>query len=459
MDAKDKRIAELERLLQAALEEIAQLKERIAILEKNSGNSSKPPSSDIVKPPKQQKKKRKRKIGAQKGHKPNFRTPFTDQQIDEIIHLTLDACPKCNGTLVPSNEPPKKHQQVELVEKPFIVKEYHQHQYWCEQCQCYHNDKLPAEVKRAGLFGTRLIALTGYLKGRCHMSYTTMQSFFSDALSIRVSRGFLAKQIHKVSDALEQPYAELLTQLPKEPYVRSDETGGSENGKKRWTWCLNTPCFTLFHIDPSRSSGVLERLLGKAYAGIISCDFFGAYRKFERLSEALLQLCWAHFIREVKYLAEQKDKKVSSYGSRLLKEIRLMFKTIHCRGKLLERNWQRRMEEHREAILKVAWHRLPDNKDAHNLAERLWNWRDEYFRFIELGIDPTNNLAEQSIRRVVIDRKVTQGTRSDWGNRWLERIWSVLATCEQRGKNVMMFLQSCVESLVRGIVPPKILDG
>jgi len=48
MDAKDKRIAELERLLKDALEEIKQLKERIALLEKHSGNSSKPPSSDVV---------------------------------------------------------------------------------------------------------------------------------------------------------------------------------------------------------------------------------------------------------------------------------------------------------------------------------------------------------------------------------------------------------------------------
>jgi hypothetical protein len=77
-----------------------------------------------------------------------------------------------------------------------------------------------------------------------------------------------------------------------------------------------------------------------------------------------------------------------------------------------------------------------------------WNTATDYFRFIESGLPPTNNLCEQSIRRVVIDRKVTQGTRSDWGNRWLERFWSVLSTCEQRGKNVMVFLKSCMDALI-----------
>jgi len=132
MEAKDRRIAQLERrvaeleaLLQAALEKIAQLK-------KNSSNSSKPPSSDIVKPPKQQDWRRKKKIGGHKGHKQNLRTPFPTDQIDKTIELKLESCPKCNGTLAPTGAEPKKHQQVELVAKPFIVTEYHQHQYWCE---------------------------------------------------------------------------------------------------------------------------------------------------------------------------------------------------------------------------------------------------------------------------------------------------------------------------------------
>ena len=435
--------AKFKALLQAALDENARLK-------KNSTNSSKPPSSDIVKPPRQRKnKKRKRKIGAQKDHKAHQRQPFTADQIDQTIEITLDACPKCKGELTTLEETPKIYQQVELVGRNFIVTEYfclHSH---CNHCQRDFVAKRPPELK-SGLFGVNMIALTAYLKGRCHMSYTTLRDFFKDVFSITVSTGFLAKQVRKTSEALKKPYEELLAQLPNEPHLHIDESGHKKNGKLGWTWCFRGKEFTLFHIDESRGSIVLENLLCKCYEGIISCDFLGAYRKFSRLGNALLQYCWAHLIREVKYLAD--------YGNRLLSAIQKMFSTIHRRGEYkLKENWFRRMYSHRDEILKVAWRHLPDDKDAGNIAERLWNYQEGYFQFIDAGIAPTNNLAEQSIRRVVIDRKITQGTRSDWGNRWQERIWSVLSTCEQSGRSVLSFLRDAVGALLCRSNAPKLV--
>jgi hypothetical protein len=311
---------------------------------------------------------------------------------------------------------------------------------------------------KSGLFGPNLIATTAYMKSRDHMSYTTLRDHFRDLYGICVSTGFLAKQIRKVSDALKKPYEELLEQLPKEAHHHIDETGHKKNGKLHWTWCFRSKRFTLFRIDASRGSIVLEDLLGKDYGGILSCDFWGAYRKFARKSKASLQHCWAHLIREVKYLADRKAKKVSNYGKRLLSAIEKMFSTIHRQGEYkLKDNWLRRMYSHRDEILKVAWRRLPDDKDAGNIAERLWNDQEGYFRFIDLDIPPTNNLAEQAIRQVVIDRKITQGTRSDWGNRWQERIWSVLSTCAQTGTSVLTFLRNAVGAMLSGSNAPKLL--
>jgi hypothetical protein len=100
-------------------------------------------------------------------------------------------------------------------------------------------------------------------------------------LSIEVSTGFLDKQIQKVSQSLEAPYQELRTRLRFEKHVHSDETGWKLNGKRFWVWMLRGSDFSVFRIG-SRSSEELFGLLGEDFSGIILCDFFPVYRKFNK---------------------------------------------------------------------------------------------------------------------------------------------------------------------------------
>jgi hypothetical protein len=80
-------------------------------------------------------------------------------------------------------------------------------------------------------------------------------------------------------------------------------------------------------------------------------------------------------------------------------------------------------------------------KHAQNPAKRFFRHGEAYFLFITTpGIEPTNNLAEQAIRFVVIDRRITQRTRSETGRRWCERIWTTIAACTQQGRSVFEFL-------------------
>jgi transposase len=72
---------------------------------------------------------------------------------------------------------------------------------------------------------------------------------------------------------------------------------------------------------------------------------------------------------------------------------------------------------------------------------------------------PTNNLAEQAIRFVVIDRLITQGTRSEKGNRWCERIWTVIATCTQQGRSEFEYLEAAVGAWFADTEPPMLLPG
>ncbi len=70
-----------------------------------------------------------------------------------------------------------------------------------------------------------------------------------------------------------------------------------------------------------------------------------------------------------------------------------------------------------------------------------------YFRFITTpGVEPSSNLAEQAIRFLVIDRRITLGTRSKCGQRWRERIWTTIATGARQQGSVFDFLRDTVHA-------------
>jgi len=75
------------------------------------------------------------------------------------------------------------------------------------------------------------------------------------------------------------------------------------------------------------------------------------------------------------------------------------------------------------------------------------------------GVAPTNNLTEQAIRFVVIDRKVTQGTRGSVGQRWCERVWTLLATCAQQGRSAFAFLADSLAAHFCRQPPPSLLPA
>jgi len=429
--------------LKARLEKLERL---VAKLGKDSSTSSKPPSSDIVKPPKTKPKgQRKRRAGGQPGHEKHERT-FQPEEVDVRHGYTLDFCPRgCPSDLVVIPEATKTDYQYELVDKPVLLHAHHRFGYYCADCDEIHYDVLPPEVRNGGLVGTRLSATIAFLKGGCHCSYTTTQSFLGEVLGVPLSTGMIAKVIEKTSRALDAPYAELLDRLPEEATINVDETGHKERGDKFWTWCFRPEFYTVFRIDKSRGSDVLIDVLGKEFDGVLGCDYFSAYRKFMGDFDVRVQFCLAHLIRDIKFLLTL-DAVSKNFADRLLKKIRTLFRVIHRRESMTPEQFHLRLEKARAEILKIG-KRPPARLEAQNIAERFRKHGKAYFEFITTpGIDPTNNLAEQAIRFVVIDRKITQGTRGPSGRQWCERIWTTIATCTQQSRSVFEFLHEAISA-------------
>jgi len=439
---------------------LAATEAELAKARKNSSNSSKPPSSDIVKPPKAPRTGKRRRRGGQEGHPLHERPPFPPEDIDATKTHTLDCCPGCGGALLPSEAAADIVQQIEMAAKLVNVTEHRGLAYWCPRCRTVHCAPLPPEVDRAGLVGPRLTALVAYLKGACHASFSTIRKFFRDVMGFRVARGQLAKVIAKVSDSLEGAYLELLAQLSSEPHLNVDETGHPENGKRLWTWCFRAELYTVFKIDPSRGSKVLVEVLGKAFDGVLGCDYFSAYHKYMGDFGIEVQFCLAHLIRDVKFLTTHPDQATRHYGEKVLGGLRNLFSTIHRREQMGEAEFQKALERARDEVLRLILSYVPERSEARNLAKRFREHAEAYFRFITTpGVSPTNNLAEQAIRFVVIDRLITQGTRSKKGRRWCERIWTVLATCERQGRSSFEYLLSSVTHSFAALPHPSLLPA
>jgi transposase len=454
VDALTATVAELQATL-------GQVQAQLAAARKDSSTSSKPPSSDIVKPPKppppQGQVKRQR--GGQPGH-PKQERPLTPPELltTPPQDYLLEICPDCGHGLRPAGAAVRVVQQIEVAEVPIRIEEHRSHPGWCPHCRQVHYAPLPAVVARGGLAGPRLTTLIAYLKGACHASYSTIRKFLRDVVQVTVSRGQLAKIIAKVSAALEQPYQELLEQLPAQARLNVDETGHHDQGERWWTWCFRASLYTLFKIDPTRSGDVLLEVLGEEFNGVLGCDYFSAYRRYLRECNAVVQFCLAHLIRDVKFLTTLPDKRDRAYGERLREALRGLFGVIHRRAELGPRVFGWRLTAARDEVLRQAAADVPPTAPSQNMAKRFAQYGQAYFEFVTTpDVEPTNNLAEQALRFVVIDRHITQGTRGEKGRRWCERIWTVIATCSQQGRSVFSYLEQAIAAWFAQAPVPSLL--
>ena len=443
----EKQVAEL-------LKANAELAEKVAKLSRNSSNSSKPPSSDIVKPPKAKQADGSRRQGGQSGHKGFSRQPFGPNRIDKTIPLYAHSC-DCGykGPGQPLEEP-KIQQTVEFSDSPVTITEYRLYGFICPKCGKVVWAKLPSGVVEGQLFQLRLQALMGYMKGSLHASYTGLEAFCREVLNINVARSHLCNVIKRVNGALAEPYEQLQQHIPTEPVLNIDESGWKDKGIKYWIWVFCTSAFSFFYIAKSRSSQVLRDILGETYNGTIVSDFFSAYVKY---ANKLQQFCLAHLIRDIKFLTTLPDEGDKRFGKALLTDFKWLFHIWHLRDKIPKHRFEKVMSKIKNRILTVAKQQDLPPKSA-TISKRFVKHGDAMFRFLfDPAVPPTNNAAEQTLRQAIIDRRITQGSRSAMGRQWNARIWTVLTTCRKQGRSSWQFLQNALSAYYLQTPTPSLL--
>ena len=481
MDARDRIIEDLQQLVTGQLAEIAALRQEVVELKlalakasKDSSTSSKPPSSDLTKPKASKKPGRrgKPKRGGQPGHQRHLRAHLPPERVDEIVdHEITDEDIERFG-LTPTDEF-ETCQFIELPESPVVVTAHRLRVYVTGGGERDVPDV--GDILNKPLFGPRLLAMIGWMKSVAHGSYSTIETYLEDVLQVPVSRGYLAKLCTGlIADSLDASDQELKAAIPQQEQLGSDETSFKNNGQKHWIWCIASALFTVFHIAPTRSRKGLEELVGEEFAGFLNFDDFSANCSFAWNYWIKAQYCWAHLIRDIRFLKKLPDKITNAWAEQLEDRSRRLFQAWHRRETMTVEGFRRSMLIHRDRFLELV-RNPPSSKAAANLAARFalreyivegddevqsYDMSQDYFRFMFAdGVEPTNNHNEPQIRHCVIDRMITQGTRSEAGQRYHERLWTALATCRKQQRNFFDFLKSSIEAKLNKQPAPSLLQA
>ncbi len=447
--------------------ELARLQTRIERLEeelrKDSRNSSKPPSSD---PPKTRQERRaearakakellrgERQAGGQSGHRGAGRKLAPEDQVDEIVEHYPDSCRRCGHGFGLSERHPSsrfgRHQVAELPPVAVRLTEHRTHRLRCPECRAKTTAELPDGL-RDSAFGPRAQAAAVTMSARNRISRRDMAELARDLFGLQMSVGTVEAICRRAAAALAEPHERLTASVLGSPAINVDETGWRTAGEGRALWTATTPAAAVFRVGADRHRDRLVELIGD-YKGIVCSDRWWAY---DHLDPECRQACWQHLLRDFtrhsEGLAEQK-----AFGEAGLELAKRLFGTWHAFGEHGDRDRLKRemapVEAELRALCECAGRKSKRTRLYRVFANNLLKIWPALWTFVTVeGVEPTNNAAERSLRGPVIHRKLSHGTRSQDGERFVERALSASVTCRLQGRSLFAYLAELLTARSRG---------
>ena len=295
------------------------------------------------------------------------------------------------------------------------------------------------------------------LTGAYRLSKRQVVQLGSDLLGLTISVGMISKLERITAEVLEQPVAELAEAVKSAEAANIDETGWRESGRKAWLWVVVTTVGIVFRIDRSRAGAVARDLLGKEPRPIVISDRFPGYEWIKLQSR---QVCWAHLRRDFQAMIDRNGEG-AEVGRQLLWQSNKLFEYWHkVRDGTIRQSTFLQYMAWLRPMVRLSLERgsaCACTKTAATCGELLRLW-DCLWTFTRVeGVEPTNNAAERALRHAVIWRRISGGTDSEAGSRFVERMLSVVATCRQQKRGVLEYLTRCHRARLLGLEGPTLI--
>jgi len=367
--------------------------------------------------------------GRPKGH-PGRTRP--QPRPDEIRRPEWGECKHC-GAALPGPEFVEHHIVEEISNPtPKTCIDFLEYQGACDVCGQYTISRHP-DCPPDGRLGKNVLVQTTLMRYEDRLTLRKVVEALARQHGLILSPATILDITRRVSFWLEPVYEGIWEKIGKAPVVYVDETGEKVDGVNYWLWTFVTLTETLLVIRKRRSKNVLKEVLGEEFDGWIGCDGWKSYPAFT----TNIQRDWAHLLREARELAQEYREAEPLYRGlkRIFDRVEKALKTDPP-----PQERERLARNARSAMRR--WIKRPYKKrKVKSLAKKMDNGFAYWFSYItHPGIEPTNNMAEQSLREPVVQRKIMGCFRNHKGTHIYEVITSVLATWKKRGYNTSQML-------------------
>ena len=428
-------IASLEAQLKQALEQLTEVTEQLHVAQARIAELEKlktPPPAFVKankkKAPEEQKKARKKRDARHNRARPRS-TPT------QIVEHRLLTCPQCHLRL--GGLSLARSREVIDVPAPPPVEVTHHRIYkgWCAGCHKWYEAPvdLHEQVVGQGRMGVRLASLIATLRTVMRLPLRQIQAYLLTLHGVTISIGEIVELLHRLK-AQMQPHLDALKQeIRASPAVQADETGWREDGSNGYIWSVSTPTIRYYEYHHSRGGEVVKSLIGQDYGGVLGSDFYAGYN----IHQGLHQRCWVHLLGDIHDLKEDypHDEALLTWASGV--------KSIYEQATAwAEQGPDTALSPHKQQQARVAqqhafeqhlWQlcqpAVRTEAPQHTLCERVERFLPELFVFVAVpGVPAHNNLAERSIRPLVVARKISGGTRSPKGSQTRMGLASLFGT-------------------------------
>lgn len=353
----------------------------------------------------------------------------------ERVEHAVETCPHC-ATALSGGWVAWRKEVLEIPEAPVRVIE---HVYLTRRCpnEACRARVTPPAASAAELevasererLGVRLVSLIASLRAELRLPVNLIQWYLEAVHGLELSVGAIVGALQRVAERGEAAVAAIQAAIRASPVVHADETGLREDGTNGYLWSFSTPTERYF-VRAGRNKEVVDEVLGPTFTGVLVTDFYAAYDHYDGPH----QRCWAHLLRDIHVLGERHP---SDAGLRAWAEQVHAIYERACRvtGPTPVR---RHAQLQCEADLLVACQPYLTADIAlvpqAVLCRRIAKYLPELFTFVaDPAVPTTNNAAERSVRPVVIQRKISGGTRSPAGTSTFSRLATLFGTWRARG--------------------------